>query len=255
MRNAAVTWARRNAVALVALFVALGGTAYAASAIDGKLIENGTITGKKLKKDTIGGKQVKESGLGTVPSATHADSAGTAETAKSAATAGSADTADTAGSSTSAKVAQSAQTSATLGAFGPEAFARATQIETSGPFETDPNAGGDHDFFYFPEIDFAIRTPRAPNKPGINGLVQLRHSDLTKRMMLHIRTPTFEETSEYYSEGINWPVNNNGTEENKDFLEMTAISLETDFAVHVECVADDSVADMPVTCVAIKSMP
>ncbi len=250
MRNAAVTWARHNAIALVALFVALGGTAYAATAINGRLIKNGTIAGKKLKKDTIAGKQVNESGLGTVPSATRADSAGTAETAKSAATALSAGTAN------SATAAQSAQTSATLGGLGPDAFAKASQIEVRGPFETDPETGTDQDFFYFPEIDFTVRTPRAPNKPGSAGLVQLRHPDSSKRMILHIRTPTFEETVEYFGEGgINWPVNNSGAAENKDYLEMTAISLENGFAVHIECVADDSVADIPVTCVAVQSKP
>ncbi len=252
MGNAAVAWARQNTVALVALFVALGGTAYAATAIDGKLIRNGTIAGKKLKKDTIGGKQVKESALGAVPSATRADFAGTADTARNA------EAATAAVSAQSALSAQSAQSAATLGSFGPEAFARASQIEVSGPYETDPNSGTDQDFFYFPEIDFMIRTPRLPNKPGSSGLVQLRHADLTKRMVLHIRTAAFERSNEYLEggeAGINWPVNNGGADEDKDFLEMTAFSLDTNFAVRIECIADDSVPDIPVTCLAIKSRP
>jgi len=40
-------------VALLALTVALGGSAYAASQINGKNIRNGTISGKKLKNRTI----------------------------------------------------------------------------------------------------------------------------------------------------------------------------------------------------------
>jgi hypothetical protein len=40
-------------VALLALCVALGGSAYAASKINGKNIRNGTITGKKIKNRTI----------------------------------------------------------------------------------------------------------------------------------------------------------------------------------------------------------
>ena len=83
-------WGRRNAVALLALFVALGGTGYAATAINGKLIKNGTISGKKLKRNTLGARQVKESRLGKVPAARRADSAGVADTANSAATATSA---------------------------------------------------------------------------------------------------------------------------------------------------------------------
>jgi hypothetical protein len=104
--NSAIAWARRNAIALLALFVALGGTGYAAATINGKLIKNGTIggkklknqtiSGKKLKKDTLGARQVKESTLGKVPSATLADSASAAEKAKSADTATSANSADNA---------------------------------------------------------------------------------------------------------------------------------------------------------------
>ena len=41
-------------VALVALFVALGGTGYAAVKINGKNIKKGTISGKKLKNRTLG---------------------------------------------------------------------------------------------------------------------------------------------------------------------------------------------------------
>ncbi len=77
-------WARRlvpspaMVVALVALFVAMGGSAYAL-VITGKSIRNGTVTGKDLKngsltgsegkKDSWGGGAIKESTLGTVPSA------------------------------------------------------------------------------------------------------------------------------------------------------------------------------------------
>lgn len=71
-------------IAMVALFVALGGAAYAATSINGKNIENGTITGSKLKKHTLTGTQINESKLGSVPHATHADSATNATTATTA---------------------------------------------------------------------------------------------------------------------------------------------------------------------------
>jgi hypothetical protein len=81
----------------VALFVALGGTAYAATSINGKNIQNGTITGAKLKNNTITGSklknntltgtQINESKLGTVPQATHAGSATNATNATNATTA------------------------------------------------------------------------------------------------------------------------------------------------------------------------
>jgi hypothetical protein len=57
------------AVALLALFVALGGSGYAAVTLNGKNIKNGTIAGKKLKRNTVTGRQVRESTLATVPSA------------------------------------------------------------------------------------------------------------------------------------------------------------------------------------------
>jgi hypothetical protein len=56
-------------VALVALFVALGGSGYAAVQLNGKNIKNRSIAGKKLKNNTLTGRQIRESRLGTVPRA------------------------------------------------------------------------------------------------------------------------------------------------------------------------------------------
>lgn len=76
-------------ISILALFVALGGTSYAAVKLNGKNIKKGTVSGKALKKNTLTGTQIKESKLGKVPSAATADRALNAETA---ATAGSAAT-------------------------------------------------------------------------------------------------------------------------------------------------------------------
>lgn len=70
-------------IAVVALFAALGGTAYAAAAINGSQLVNGSVAGKKLKNHTITGKQVNLSQLGKVPTAARADNATTAGTATS----------------------------------------------------------------------------------------------------------------------------------------------------------------------------
>jgi hypothetical protein len=56
-------------VALLALFVALGGSGYAAVTINGKVLKKGSVAGKKLKRNSVTGKQVKESTLATVPRA------------------------------------------------------------------------------------------------------------------------------------------------------------------------------------------
>jgi hypothetical protein len=115
-------------VACLALFIALSAGAAADlpgigvvnsgdiknNTIRGKDIRNGTVRGNDVKDDSLTGADVLESGLGTVPNASHADSAGratSADTANRASSAGSAKTADTAtnaGHATSADTATNA---------------------------------------------------------------------------------------------------------------------------------------------------
>jgi len=59
-------------VAIVALIVALAGTAYAAQTINGGAIRKQTIGGGKLKKKTLTGFQINTNKLGVVPSAQRA---------------------------------------------------------------------------------------------------------------------------------------------------------------------------------------
>ena len=70
------------AVALLALFVALGGSAVAVSGrINGKVLKRNSVPGNRIKRDTLTGRQIREAKLGMVPrsalatAATHADSA------------------------------------------------------------------------------------------------------------------------------------------------------------------------------------
>ena len=64
-------WSKRPSpamvVAVIALIVALTGTAYAAQKINGNLIEKQTIGAGKLKKKTLTGFQINTAKLGTVP--------------------------------------------------------------------------------------------------------------------------------------------------------------------------------------------
>jgi hypothetical protein len=72
-------------VALVALVMSLGGSAYAL-VITGKSIRNNSVTGKDIRKhslrghdlrgDSVGGGAIRESSLGIVPGAVNAGSAG-----------------------------------------------------------------------------------------------------------------------------------------------------------------------------------
>ena len=112
-----------NVIACLALFVALGGGAYAASSINGKSIvnksigagklKNGTLTSSQVKKGSLNGSVIDSSSLGTVPAAQTAVTAQTGErdTATSATSADRATTAtsaETAARATSAATAESA---------------------------------------------------------------------------------------------------------------------------------------------------
>jgi hypothetical protein len=53
-----------SVLALIALFVALGGVSYAAVTINGKNIKNNSIPGKKLKNGAVTNAKVKANSLG-----------------------------------------------------------------------------------------------------------------------------------------------------------------------------------------------
>ena len=100
------------AVATVALFVALGGTAVASfGPFKGDaIIKKHSLSGNRLKNGTITGSQINLQKLGKVPSASHADTAGSANTANSANTAANAANATNAVNATNATNAANAST-------------------------------------------------------------------------------------------------------------------------------------------------
>jgi hypothetical protein len=111
---------RAHSVAYVALFVALGGTSYAAGlgrnsvgtrelkpgAVNTSDIHRSAVTGAKVAANTLKGADVDEASLATVPSATTAGSAASAMSA------------------TSATNATNAANAAALGGLAPSAFQR-----------------------------------------------------------------------------------------------------------------------------------
>ncbi|HVQ58265.1 MAG TPA: hypothetical protein VMS60_05080 [Solirubrobacterales bacterium] len=97
-----------NAISLMALFFALGGTVYAAAKIDGKTIRKGSIPANRLKAESLTGAQINESSLSAVPRATSAQEATTAASAERAASADRADVAAKADKATEAARAQTA---------------------------------------------------------------------------------------------------------------------------------------------------
>jgi hypothetical protein len=62
-----------NVMATLAVFIALGGSSYAALHITGRDIKNGSLTHRELKRNTLGGTRIKESRLGKVRRARNAD--------------------------------------------------------------------------------------------------------------------------------------------------------------------------------------
>jgi len=62
-----------NVMATLAVFIALGGSSYAALNITGRDIRDGSLTHRELKRNTLGGTRIKESRLGKVRRARNAD--------------------------------------------------------------------------------------------------------------------------------------------------------------------------------------
>jgi hypothetical protein len=144
-----------NVVACLALFAALGGSAYAGSQINGNKIvkhsigagklKNRTITGDQIKDETITSQQIKKGSLdssvinlSTLPPVQSAQTATTANSAKTAAKATTASTATTATNAAHANVADSA-TNATHANVADSAT-NATHADTAGTATTANHA-------------------------------------------------------------------------------------------------------------------
>src|SRR5437016_8471561 len=65
-----------NVMATVAVFIALGGSSYAALTIDGTQLKNRSVHGVKIARNTLGATEIRESALGKVPRARSADRLG-----------------------------------------------------------------------------------------------------------------------------------------------------------------------------------
>jgi hypothetical protein len=84
-----ITTLRRNAIAILALVVAMAGTAYAgtqlpAGSVGTKQLKKNAVTTKKIQDGAVTGSKINLSTLGTVPSAAFATKAGMANTANDA---------------------------------------------------------------------------------------------------------------------------------------------------------------------------
>ena len=105
MKSKVLVHFRSNAIAYLALFVALSGTALAASQLPKNSVGTGqlkarAIPGAKVKRNTLTGKNIKESTLSAVAGATNATNATNAQNAKLATRAANSDLLDGIDSST-----------------------------------------------------------------------------------------------------------------------------------------------------------
>jgi hypothetical protein len=114
---------RQHHLALLALFIALGGTSYAAASVQKnsvgtKQLKNGAVTTKKIANGAVNASKINVAGL-TVPNALHASSADNAMNAMNATNATQATNATNATDATHAADAANADQ---LGGFPPSAF-------------------------------------------------------------------------------------------------------------------------------------
>jgi hypothetical protein len=131
-----------NVVATLALFVALGGSAYAVAKIGSKQVKNRSLKAIDHRRNALGGKEINESKLGPVPRATAADDAARAQQAQEALNA------------VNAGLATVATNAEQLGGQQPAFFEKSSRTQfgrRSASPASDPTA------FDWPEAGFVIK--------------------------------------------------------------------------------------------------
>lgn len=157
-----------NVVATLALFIALGGSAYAVTKIGSDQVKNRSLKGVDLRRNTIGGTEVKESKLGRVPRAAVADRAQQAVNATSAANsalAGLATNAEQLGGQGAGFFEKSSRTQfarVTGLPANPQSEGTVLQWDALGLVVTVPTQGGCADV---DEVTFRIRNNRPSGPP------------------------------------------------------------------------------------------
>jgi hypothetical protein len=144
-----------NVVATLALFVALGGSAYAAIHIGSRQIKNRSIRQIDVHKNTLGGTEINESKLKTVPRARNAANAAAALNARNAANAAQATNANS------------------LGGQGVSAFEKSSRTQFgSGPL-SPAGAPDEKVLLSWPESGAQLKTV-AGNGPCVNDEIGIR---------------------------------------------------------------------------------
>jgi hypothetical protein len=141
-----------NVVATLALFIALGGTGYAAAQIDSGDVKNRSLKGGDLKLNTLTGREINEGRIGQVPAARNAVNAGTADLARAS------DTATTATSAQTALRADAARDAQTVGGLPSGVFERSSRT-AFGAAPVNPSSEDDEQTLVsWPELGAELRT-------------------------------------------------------------------------------------------------
>jgi hypothetical protein len=152
-----------NVVATLALFVALGGTSYAALNLTGKDIRNRSITRVDLRKNTLTGTEINESKLRTVPRAARATSSASADISKSA---DSAVQAQTATNATNASVAAVANDAKALAGQGAQAFEKSSRTSFGKAAAAPAGVSGETAVLSWPELGVEVTSASVPCPVG-----------------------------------------------------------------------------------------
>jgi hypothetical protein len=141
-------------VAVVALFVALGGASYAAfslpaNSVGAKQLKSGAVTSKKIATRAVTAAKIDFSHFPTVPAATHADSATSATNATNATNAKNATNATNATNAKNATNATNASNAAELGGRAASAYALARTLQPTSAFI-------ENGWFTGPPLDYGV---------------------------------------------------------------------------------------------------
>jgi hypothetical protein len=141
-----------NVVATLALFIALGGTGYAAATITSGDIKNRTIKGGDVKKNALGGTEINERKLKEVPTARRAQTAAGADISKNA------ETANQATNSLNADVANVARDANTLAGQGAASFEASSTVQFGKAPANPAGASQEQTVLSWPELGVAVKS-------------------------------------------------------------------------------------------------
>jgi hypothetical protein len=204
-----------NVIAMLALFIALGGAAYAGSKINGKTIVNKSIGGGKLKNETITANKIKK---GTITSAQIApgsidstqiniNTLTTVPSAQTANTATSATTADTAKTATTAETATKADSATTAGtADEAETATEATNAKHADEADNAKHANEADTATHATEADTAATAGTATNATHATSADDADTIEGVSAAELKVGCSNTNEPSEFYG-GMCWDEN------------------------------------------------